>query len=267
MNTATTLRSLRDQRRSLLAWSLGFAGLIAMYASIWPSLAGNRGYADVIDQMPEAVKTMFSATGSLDLATPAGYMTAEFASLLGPLLLAVYAIGVGANAVAGEESAGTLELVLSRPTSRTRFALEKLLALLAGVFALMAIAWVALVIASTAANMALSLSGVTAMVVGLGLVGLEIGAVAFAVGAATGRPGVAKAVAALVAVLAYLLNGLGPLVSALHTVRKISPFYAYLGSDPLRHGLSAGFVAVLIASTVVITALGIAAFRRRDLRV
>lgn len=266
MRADVALRTLAAQRRSLPTWAFGFAALIALYSAIWPSFGNNASYAHLVDQMPEAMKRMISASGNVDMSSATGYMTAEFVSVLGPLLLTIYAITAGAAAVAGEEAAGTLELILAKAVSRTRFALEKLAALAVCVAVLMAVSWLALIAGGTAAGMHLSAMGITATVIALGLLGSEMGVVAFAVGAATGRPGTARTIAALIAVAAYLLNGLGPLVTWLEGARKVSPFYAYLGHDPLKNGLSFGFAGVLIATTIVIAAAGLTIFRRRDLR-
>ena len=45
-------------------------------------------------------------------------------------------------------------------------------------------------------------------------------------------------VPAAVAVVAYLVNGLGPMVSWLEPVQELSPFYQYIAHDPLRNGVS-----------------------------
>ena len=55
------------------------------------------------------------------------------------------------------------------------------------------------------------------------------------------RPGrAAIAVTAAAAVAAYLVNWLAPIVPVLDDGRAPSPFYHYVASDPLRHGLEVG---------------------------
>jgi hypothetical protein len=53
--------------------------------------------------------------------------------------------------------------------------------------------------------------------------------------------------------LIHLINSLAPLVQALDTARKGSPFYHYAASDPLRNGIAA---AAAIAASLI--------FERRD---
>ena len=46
-----------------------------------------------------------------------------------PLLLLVFAIGLGARAIAGSEQEGTLELLLSNPVTRRTVVAERYLAM------------------------------------------------------------------------------------------------------------------------------------------
>ena len=58
--------------------------------------------------------------GEVDYTTPEGYLQSELFSFLAPILLIVYTIGAGARAIAGEEEAGSLDLLLSTCRSRRR---------------------------------------------------------------------------------------------------------------------------------------------------
>jgi len=90
------------------------------------------------------------------------------------------------------------------------------------------------------------------------------GALALAIGAATGRTGTSRGVPALVAVLAYMVNGLAPQVSWLKPLQKLSPFYQYGGHDPLSNGVSGSAVLASVLTVVVLTLIAIWGFRRRD---
>ena len=100
----------------------------------------------------------------------------------------------------------------------------------------------------------------------LALLGLVFGALALAVGAATGSPGRSRGVAAAVAVLAYLVNGLGGLVDWLRPFQRLSPFYQYSAHDPLRTGVSWPAVAVAVLTIAAQVAVAVWGFGRRDVR-
>ena len=258
-------KTLRDIRRSFAWWTLGLAGYVALIVAVWPTVKNNPALTKLHETYPEALKAFVAFGGEFDFSTPAGYLGAEIFSLLAPLLLLVAAIGAGARAIAGEEERGTLDLLLSAPVSRQRLAVEKLGALVVEIVALGAVFWLALAIGSQATAMHLSLENLAAAVADAVLLAVAFGAIALLLGAATGRRGLATGLTAALAVAAYLLNSLSPLVHALEHVRAASPFYHYVAGDPLRHGFAVDHALVLLAITAVSGLLAPLVFDRRNL--
>jgi ABC-2 type transport system permease protein len=115
-------------------------------------------------------------------------------------------------------------------------------------------------------DMDLPIDGVIAAMTHLGLLGLVFGSLALALGAATGHLGLARGVPAAVAVVAYLVNGLGGMVQWLEPFQRLSPFYQFAAHDPLRHGVSYPSAAVAVATVLVLVGLAVWGFRRRDIR-
>lgn len=257
------LKTLYDQRRALIGWSLSLAVLVAMYAAIWPSLRNQPSMSDFLNQLPKAMRSLFAASGA-DMSTPTGYVQVELLAFMGPLLLIIYAINVGVSAIAGEEDRHTLDLLLASPVSRTRIILEKFGAMTVGATLIGAVTGVALLGEGSLASMTLPAGGVAAAMMHMTLLALVFGTMALAVGAASGNPALSRAVPAVVAVIAYVVNGLASVVSWLKPAQKFSPFYQYSGHDPLRHGLSWTAILVAVATIVVLAAIAVAAFRRRD---
>jgi ABC-2 type transport system permease protein len=256
-------KTLYDGRRGLLAWAVSLVLLVGLYVAIWPSIKGQPSLSDFLDQMPEAFRALFASAGA-DMSTPVGYVQIELLSFMGPLLLILYAVVAGGAAVAGEEDRHTLDLLLANPISRTRVVLEKAAAMALGTFGLAAILGAALVLEGLWADMDLPVGGVAAAMLHMALLGLVFGALALAIGAGTGALGAARAVPAVVAVVTYVVNGLGPQVSWLEPFQKLSPFYQYVGHDPLRTGVSVAGVAIAVTTIVVLVAVAVAGFRRRD---
>ena len=265
MRLSVFARTVRDQRRSLLAWSGALALLVGMYVAVYPSVKGSgSSFAKLIDQMPKTYRALFTTGGGVDFTTPAGYLNTELLTFMGPLLVLVYAIGTGSSALAGEEDRGTLDLLLANPISRARVLLEKFAALVAGVATLMAALWLSLLVEGAAAGMDVPLAHSAAALLHMGLMGVEFGALALLVGALTGRLWASRAVPALVAAVAYLVNAFAPLASWLVPMRSSSPFYQYIGHDPLKTGLSSAALLVSILSITVIVVLATASFQRRE---
>jgi ABC-2 type transport system permease protein len=256
-------KTLYDQRRGLLAWTVSLVLLVAMYVAIWPSIKNQPSLTTFLDNMPETFRALFAASGA-DMSTPVGYIQIELMSFLGPLIVIMYAVTAGSAAVAGEEDRHTLDLLLANPVSRARIVLEKAAAMVLGTFVLASVTGLALILEGRWADMALPVGGVAAAMLHLALLGVVFGALALAIGAAFGHAVASRAVPAVVAVVAYIVNGLAPQVSWLDPVRKVSPFYQFNGHDPLRNGVSGAAVLIAVATVVVLVSLAVGGFRQRD---
>jgi ABC-2 type transport system permease protein len=263
MLRSVLVKTLYDQRRALLAWTVSLVLLVAMYVAIWPSIKNQPSMSEFLNTMPEAFRALFAASGA-DMSTPVGYIQIELMSFLGPLIVILYAVVSGSAAVAGEEDRHTLDLLLANPVSRARIVLETAAAMVVGTFLLAAVTGVALILEGRVADMALPAGGVAAAMLHLALLGVVFGALALAIGATVGHLAASRAVPAVVAVVAYVVNGLAPQVSWLKPLRKFSPFYQFNGHDPLRNGVSTAAVLVAVATVVVLVALAVVGFRRRD---
>jgi ABC-2 type transport system permease protein len=257
-------KTLWDARRSLLGWAVAVGAVAAVYAAFWPTVDTPQ-MQQALRNYPEGVLQAFNYT---DLTSPAGYLGSSVYGLLVPLLVAVFAIAFGTRAVAGDEEAGTLDLLLAHPVSRTRVALQRFAALAAALALVGLVLWLAmLAIAGPAKLEGVTAGELAAMTTQLALFGACIGALALAVGAATGRRALALGAAAGVAVVTYLANGVFSQVEGLAWTRDLSPWHWYLGGKPLEHGLQAGGSLLLLGATVVLVAAGTWRFNRRDVAV
>jgi ABC-2 type transport system permease protein len=261
-----TTKTLHDQRRALAAWAVSLALLAGMYVAIWPSIRDQPSMADFLDQMPKAFRAMFAASGA-DMTTPAGYIQIELMSFVGPILLLLYTVTAGAAAVAGEEDRRTMDVLLANPVSRARVVLEKLVAMVAGTLWLAAVLALAVIAEGGLVDMRLPVGNVCAAMLHLALLALVFGTLALAIGAGTGHPGLSRGVPAGLAVLAYVVNGLAPIVSWLEPLQPFSPFYQYIGHDPLRNGIDVTSVGVAVTTIAVLAGAAVVGFGRRDVRV
>ncbi|WP_217923464.1 ABC transporter permease subunit [Miltoncostaea oceani] len=266
MRPDVAIATLRGLRRSLTWWAIGLAALVAVQVSVYPTVRDDSGFADLTEQYPEVLKDLFGfGEAGFDYTSAAGYLGAELFSLMVPLLLIIAAVGTGAGGIAGEEERGTLDLLLSLPVSRGRVVAEKLVAMAAEVLLLGLVVWVALAVGVRAVDMDVSVAHLAAAAFSAALLAMTFGALAMLAGAATGRRATAIGAAAALAVAAYLVNSLGGLVSWLEPLRPLTPFHHYEAPDPLRHGLEAGHLAVLIALPLVVAVVAVLAIDRRDL--
>ncbi len=259
------LKCIHDQWRAVLGWSIFAALMPALYVALYPSLGEANAMQAFMDQLPEAYRALFASTG-LDISTAEGYLNIELFSFVGPLLLLAVGIGLGASATAGEEEGGTADLLLANPIHRWRVVLEKSAAMVLWTLIVAVAIWIGVVAAALVYGVELPFDRIGAALLDCALLGIAYGALALLVGALLARRMAAFAIALILSVVAYFVNALAPLVEGMEDLRVLSPFYWYIGNDPLRNGLEPSHVAALAAVAVACVALAAIAWERRDIR-
>ena len=260
------LKTQRDQRRSLAWWSLGAGILVGVMVGFYPTIEGIEGLQELVDQYPDSLMAMFGASDLAGFSTPAGYLNAELFGFMLPMLIAVFAVGRGSGAVAGEERAGTMELLLSQPIPRGRLVLEKYASMTVSVLQLVSFVWVVLVVGAQLVGMDIGAVRLAEMCISLALLGLAFGSVAFAIGAVTGRHGLSVAVGASVVAGGWVLNTLSLLSDVLESTRWLSLMHYYNGDSPLVNGLNPAHAGVMLIVALACLGAAYAGFQRRDIR-
>jgi ABC-2 type transport system permease protein len=262
-------RLVRDRSRGLLWWSVGMIGLVLLTVSFYPAFKDQgQTLNDLLNQMPEAVRSMIGYDERIPLTSPAGYLNARLFALLAPVLSLVFAIGLGAQAIGGLEENGQMEPLLANPITRVRVALERygaVVALFVVLLAVLAVATVA-ISAPFGALEGLSIGALLGACAAVGCLALLHGSIAFAVGAATGRRGPAITTATVVVVAGYLIQSLSSITDALDPFRFVNPWHWYLKQNMLVDGVPPEAILAPLAVSVGLLAAGAVAFQRRDLR-
>lgn len=255
-------KTLWDQRRSLLGWAIGFLAVSLIYAAFFP-FAATPEYQDLIESMPSG---LIDAFGWDDISSPAGYLGSTVYGLLGSVLIAVMAIGLGAKAIAGSEEEGSLEVLISMPVTRTKVVVHKSIALvLASIMAGVAV-FLAVLAIREPIDMDIAASNLASASLNLTLLGALFGSFAIMIGSIIGKKGIAVGGGAGVAVFMFLVNGLAPQVDSIAWMQKISPFYWYDAPGTLKDGLDVAMTTLLAGMTVVFVVGAVIAFNRRDVR-
>lgn len=115
---AVVWKTLRDARASVLGVGLALFAIAALVAGLYPL------YRDQLrdELFPEELRRFFGDIASI--ATPEGYYVSQHFSYA-PMLVAIVGLIAGSAAVAGEEAAGTLDLLLAQPVRRAQLLLAK----------------------------------------------------------------------------------------------------------------------------------------------
>jgi ABC-2 type transport system permease protein len=254
------LKSLRDQRRALVGWGIGVLLLVLLEAALWPSIRDMPDLREFLAGYPEAMRKLFNLE---DFGTGTGFMNAELFSALLPVLFIIFAVGRGARMLAGEEEAGTLDVLLVTPVSGVRLLLQLAGALATAVGVLGAVVYASLLVSSALFGLGIGAADLAAATSAMVLLGIEFGWLALAVGGATGRRGLATGVASTAAVGAYVLYVAGEFVGTVEPWQPLSPFHQALTGGPLGAGVR-GAYAWMPAAAVAFMAIALPLFERRD---
>ena len=258
-----TVKTWRDHWRAILGWLLGLTAIATVQLAVYPSVRSSAAStSQLIDSLPPAFKTMFRMT---DYTSGPGYLGAELFSIMFPLVFIGLGASWGASATSVEEERGTADLLLTLPVSRSRVLLAKLVALLTAVTGLGAVLWAVLLVGARMVDLRIGGPQLAAACAAVILLGCVYAGVGLLVGAVTGRRAVALGASVALALAAFLLYSLGPLVKGLQPWLKVTPFQWALGNDPLRNGLAPGYTGLLVLLSLMLYLLSLVAFQRRDI--
>lgn len=248
--------------RSTVIWGLS-AGLVAGATLATYGVFDAGQMQQMVDAMP---KELLEAFGSDPAAytRPAGYLGTELGSYL-PAVLAFFMITGASHAIAGAEHEGTLDVLMSQPVPRWWVPTSWFLAATAGMVVVAGMYALILGLAAVVAGIALPARAIVHSAIALVPIAMVFGALALAVSARLRRPGAVTGTVGAVLVVTYIGNTIAVLVDDLAWVRWLSPFHYY--GAPFQDGLVAADTLTLLGAAVVLAALSIPVFARRDIQV
>jgi ABC-2 type transport system permease protein len=215
------------------------------------------------DRLPE---TLLALVGHGDMRTAEGFFQVETFSMTAPIAVIAVTVVMAARALAGEEARRTMGLLLANPIPRSRVVVSKAIAMVVAAGSVGFATFAGVAIGSLLGGLGMNTADIAATSLLATLLGLVFGGLALALGAATGRTTIATYGAGGVALAMYLANAFLPLDAALAGYARWSPFYYYLGGDPLNTGMQWPNGALLAGLFVGLVGLSVVLFGHRDLR-
>ena len=264
----TILWELRLRRSSLLWWVIGSVALTALIMLLYPAIRDQaKDMNEVISRLPAGLRELKAGTsGTVDVGDPLQFMNSQIYYATLPILWIIFTVTRFAGVLGKDETSGRLELLLSRPTSRSKLLGAKLLSVVCEsviIAACVAVATIALGPLAQLDSPWDTMLLATAYTMGFCM---SFGFIAFALRAMGGRwATIAVPLAVTLSFGGYLLTSLSGLADWLKDFAKFAPYHHF---NPLAilQGQSVGklgwyFVAVVVGSMAV----SFMTFRRRDL--
>ena len=237
-------------------WIIG-----AFYVAVM-SVSGDE-YVSLMEEFPEPLANIYGQHGG----TAAGMAMAGMYSLMGPIVLLTYAIGLGASAAVGEEEAQTLPLLLSSPLRRRSILITKTLVAVLGAILITVAMWLGMIV--SAAIFGLDISDFDALSSSVQLLGMVFcfGAVALGISAWRGSSALGISVAAGLALISYFVTTMVPVVEEIAELARITPWWLYTGAEALYKGIDPALLAIALAIAAALFGMGAYSLDRRDLKV
>ncbi len=255
-------KAWREHRRTLIGFGIGLVLTELLYMAVYPSMRDSAADLQaMMDNLPEAFRKLFGE----DIASPAGYLRSQLFGELGVILFLVVSIGAGARAIAGEEEARTLDLLLATPVRRAQVLWSKAITLVALLSVLGAVAFFTVLVFGPIFDLHVGAPDLATAMLMLTLTSIAFASIALAIGASTGHRSTAIAATTAIAVAMYVVNALGLTVEALEPLRPLSLFRWFMSPLLITGGFAPRNVAVLITVSGLAYAVAHVRFGRRDL--
>jgi ABC-2 type transport system permease protein len=253
------LKTLRDQRWPVIIWSV---------LVVFVTLAGFEAFRQVNPAQIEGFinnKAFLFFSDPIAVGTAAGFVTFRYGFFFA-LVLSIFAVLTGGRLLRGEESRGSLELVLARPQSRARVFGEKVGATAVSMLVLGLAFAVGALLGENLLHLSVSIGGALLAGFDLSLLIFFYAMLALFISQFTQTSGTAAGLAGGIYALAFTLDGTGRVYHSAAWVRRLSPNYYFNLSKPLIASYGTNWAALLFLLALGLLLAGVSGliFLRRD---
>jgi ABC-2 type transport system permease protein len=257
------LKTLYDKRFFILGWFVGFVALAALMTSFFPAMR-TTGLDELVKNLPPAFKGLVGDLALLENFDT--YLASQLFDIRVPLIAGIMAIILGLGLSISEEESGELRTFTALPISRTSLLIQKWLAMativtitsagfVVGTYAVIPF----IEDASIGAKEFLSLITMTLLIM------IAYGTIPFASAFAFGRRSLASFIAIFVIIGGFIISTFASAVDWLKDYEKLSLLHYFPATDIVTEGIAPRDVMVLGGTTLILLAMAIILFRRRDI--
>ncbi|CAN5577870.1 ABC transporter permease subunit [soil metagenome] len=251
------------QARSVAIWGVALGVFGVMMVAIFPAIADGPGLEQLTDVYPEGMMEAVGIEGMASLATIEGFLNAEIFGLVLPLAIPFFAILAAAGAIAGAEENGTIDVLMSNPLPRWQLVAAYFVSTAVSLAGILALFGVILWGSALFIDAELPLGTAAEGVFGAWPLALFFGGLAMLASAVFHRKMLAVGVAGGVLFAMYFLDVVSGLVEDLEFLKYFSAIHHY--GAPLTEGIDWASFAGLTGAAMVLAAVAIFAFQKRDI--
>jgi ABC-2 type transport system permease protein len=260
---AELVHSLSRKRGQIIGWGIGLALYGLIMVLLFDSIVAIEGFQELIASYPQEMLAFFGNLMAIN--TPKGYLDIYYFNYM-TVIIGIFAVGAGAGLLVSDEEKGILDLVMAHPVSRTALFWGRWLGFIVATAAILLIGWLSWVIPSGSTGMHLTWIEFLLPFIPLFAELILFGTLALLLSLVLPSVRMASMVTGGLLVANYLLVGLANINEDLKAIVDYTPLHYYQGGYAA-DGLNWGWLAGLLAVTLVFVLLAWWRFQRRDIRV
>ncbi len=248
----------------ILGWGVGL-GLLTYYLfDIYATFfQRDVDLMQVFSAFPEELLAFFGGD-NIDLFSPGGFLHLEFFSYM-PIILGIMVVSSAAKLITQSEEAGSLELILAQPVSRTVVFWSKAFALILSVGLILLFTWGGAAIGLELHDFDLSQGELVKPFISLFSVLMLFLSLALFLSMVLPSSGSASLTAGFLLIASYFITSLAQIDEGLEDINRFSPLNYYQGGAAV-NGLDQGNLLLLFGLSALFLALAWFFFVRRDMR-
>ncbi|MFQ5400995.1 MAG: ABC transporter permease subunit [Anaerolineae bacterium] len=256
---------LRSRRAAILWWSIGL-GLYSLLVMLSYLQLAETMKAFNLQDIP-----LYQAFGDFsDLATFEGFFAAQILTYF-PIMASIYGLSTATSTLAGEEDAGTLELILAMPLKRWQIVTAKALAIATSLFLIVSLSSIGVIVGyalvQDQVDTAVEAVDMVRATINVWPISLLFAMIGLFLGAYLPSRRLATTLASVFLAVSYLGNNLAAIIESLETVQPLLPFYYFGGKEVIATGVDVSDLLTLLGAAVVFFALALLSFQRRNITV
>jgi ABC-2 type transport system permease protein len=262
-------KTVRDSRRTaIVVGLLGGGFMLATAAPYGTEFTTPLDRQMLVAQMTSLPPVLQGLLGEpINIETLGGFLSWRVGNVL-PVMLGLWSVLALSGTLAGEAARGSLDLIASTPVGRRSIALQKVAGHVTALVAAMVIAAVFIVVAGRGFAVLpgdeIPADRAVGQVVLYGLLILAAGSMSFAAAPVLGRTrGLALGLDVLFG--GYLIAAYSSLSPAIEALRPLSWYAWTAGHRPIAGVTDWGSIGWLALACLVLIAIGVVAFSRRDI--
>jgi len=255
--------TLLRKRGQMIGWAIGIAAYGVLMVSMFDSIVGIAGFAEMMESYPEDIAAFFG--GLSQITTPKGYLDVYYFNYM-TVIIGIFTVSLGAGLLVNDEEKGVLDLVMSYPVSRTALFWGRVLGFLAVTALVLLVGWLSWVLPAQGTEMDLTWIEFLRPFAPLFAQVVLFGTLALLLSLVLPSARMAGMLAGGLLVGNYLLIGLSNLNEDLKAFIEYTPLYYYQGGKAI-DGLNWGWLGGQLAVALVFSLLAWWRFQQRDIRV